>query len=235
MQPFLLLLFVALFFVFLFFLYCLSNEDFVFLRRNVNLEQVFNLAFMSAFASIFAARLLFVLLNFEQKFLNPFVFVLFPYHPGLLLSGGVFGGLLFVFFYSLRKKLPAQRLFDFFSVSLLFTLAVSFVGLTTWAALLKKSLSIATLPPLFYTILSVVFLLVLLPLHRRNDIADGSLGLVFLLGFSSISFLGNILAKPSKLFFFTGVEDITFIVVFVVSLILLARQEKLISLWKNRK
>lgn len=234
MQSFTHLLVLLPFLLFLFLLFVMTHEDFVFLRRSVTTEQVFDMAFLSGLAALLSARLLFVVLNFEQRFLNPFTFLLFPYSPGLSLAGGVFGGLLFVVLYSLKKRMPAARLFDFFATSLLFCLATTFALLTGWGVILQKAaLTPIALLPLSYSVAAVFFIAMLLPLKQRNVVEEGSLGLLFLLFFSCILFIQNLLSKQPTFLIFSSAEDGILIVVFVFSLALLIRQEKLLSLFRK--
>ena len=91
---------------FLFTIYVLSKEDMVFVRKNVSLEQLFTLSFLSLGVSIFFSRLFFVLFNFKTIYLNPLVFFLIFYFPGLSFPGGLLAGAGFVLLYARRKKMP---------------------------------------------------------------------------------------------------------------------------------
>lgn len=134
LMQFLILVLLFCFFIFLFALYLLTRDDFVFIRKDVSLEKVFNMAFTTFAASILGARILYVILNPSSNFFNPLVFLLFPYFPGLSLVGGVGGGVLFLVFLCKYQKLPMGRLLDFFSISFLSALPM---GITVPTGLKK--------------------------------------------------------------------------------------------------
>lgn len=110
--------------IFLFTTYLLSREDFVLLRKNVTVEHVFDIVFLSGMVGLLSARLLFVLLHFKPGYLNPLIFFLVPYFPGLSLVGGVLGVCLFIILYTKQKRLPTARLLDILSLSFLASLSV---------------------------------------------------------------------------------------------------------------
>ena len=78
-------------------LYFLASDDLVLLRKDTSLERVFDMALVMTFSSLLSARILYVVLNPGPGFLNPLVFFLFPYFPGLSLTGALIGAL-FAFF-----------------------------------------------------------------------------------------------------------------------------------------
>src|SRR3989344_3571191 len=104
MQFFFLILLTCLF-IFLYCVYVLTNDDFIFLRRDVTMEKVFNIIFVGSLFSLFTARLFYGLFYSKGIFANVFVFLVFPYFPGLSLLGGVLGAGTFILFLA-RKKDP---------------------------------------------------------------------------------------------------------------------------------
>jgi len=108
--------------LFFFSVYIFSREDFLLIRKNVPVEQIFDFSFLGlVFVTLFA-RITFVLFHFSRIYLNPLIFFLFPYFPGLSLFGGVGGGLIFLCVCTRDKRLPTARIFDIFSLSFLLTL-----------------------------------------------------------------------------------------------------------------
>ena len=79
------------FVVFLFTLFFLSHEDFVFMRSNLPLDRVFNLAFVAGLLAFIFSRILYVFDNPSPALLSPLGFIVFPYFPGLSVVGGVVG------------------------------------------------------------------------------------------------------------------------------------------------
>jgi hypothetical protein len=112
------------FIVFLFVLYLLSREDFVFLRRNVSLEEIFNITFLTSIVALLVARIAYVAFHPKIGYFNPLVFFLIPYFPGLAVTGGIVGSIIFLWFITRKKKFPTGRIFDVFSLSYFFAFSV---------------------------------------------------------------------------------------------------------------
>lgn len=226
---FLLFLFFICFLVFLFSLYVLSRDDYVFLRKNISTEQVFNSAILNILIALFFARLFYVFLNPSLNFLNPLVFLLFPYFPGLSIAGGLMGGIIFLFFYFPKHKMPANRLFDFFLFSFLSVLPIGFLTAELWVLFAEKIKSpLEFLPFLIYTIVFLFFAKVFVPMQKRGEIKGGSLGLLVLISYSIISLFFDIFSKTDKILLFLSKEDFLLILIFLVALFYLNKQEKLI-------
>lgn len=224
MQPFVFLLIFG-FLVFLFCVYLFSHDDFVFLRKKISTERIFNLAFLTAFFGLFFARFFYVLFNFHLSFLNPLVFSLFTYFPGLSLAGGVGGGAVFLLLYAAYRKLPKARLFDVFSLS--FALALS-LGLFINFFLRQK---IAFSLDLIFPIVYLVFFIISTRLFLKAKLKDGSLGTLFLLVFSLAFFIMNRI-KAQNLLLLSN-EDFIFIEMFLLSLVFLVKQENLLARGKK--
>lgn len=95
--------------VYLFTVHLLAKEDLVFVRKNITLETLFNLAFYTCGMGLLASRIVFVALHFKPGYFHPLVFLLFPYFPGLSLVGGIIGAMLFLMLYGKRKKNPGRK------------------------------------------------------------------------------------------------------------------------------
>ena len=226
MQFFILVL-VTCFLIFLFCLYLLANDDFVLLRKDVSTEKVFNIAFLVAIFSLISSRVLFIVLNPSSNFLNPLVFFLFPYFPGLTLTGGAIGGIIAFFILAKRGKFPTARLFDFFSISFLSPMALGFLGYF----LLSKSkfFSFHYIGLIVvYLALFVVFLKILLPRLLSGQLKEGTIGIIFLISFSAISVLENFIGRIGKTFSFT-IEDFILIFTLLISVALLIKREKILE------
>lgn len=181
------LLFIFCFLVFLFCLYSLGNDDLVMLRKNVTAEKIFNLAFLLGFVFLLFARIFYVAFNFRPGFLNPLVFFLFPYFPGLSLMGGVVGTIIFLSIFT-AKKLPGQRFFDLYALCFLLALAIGLLILLPfnhgWDAILLSVLTI-----IFY---GVVFKYISY-LFLRGKLSDGTAGAVVVEIVSFMVFLTDLL------------------------------------------
>lgn len=200
------------FFLFLFTLYILVHDDFIMLRKNVTVEQIFNIAFLVGMISLLSARLVFVAFNFSTAYFNPLVFLLFWYFPGLSFAGGVIGGALFLLFHASKEKLPVSRLIDFFSFALLSVLPIGFIG-TGLAGILS------------YSILLLIFTFFFLPRYKKAAIKEGSLGLYALFFISIIAMCAEFLQKNVKLFAFFSIESFLLLgMAFIFGAVLIKRE-----------
>lgn len=223
-MQFLILILLLAFLIFLFCLYLLAKEELVFVRKNITLEALFNLAFLTGFVGLFSARLLFVILNPSRDYLNPLVFLLFPYFPGLSLVGGIVGGMSFLFYYGKLKKWPTGRIFDYFSLALLASLPFGYLG--TQVINQMGDLFVLIMMPLIYGATLIFFVKILVPLNVRGEIKDGSLGFLFLMVFSFISLLANIVRSDDTLSFLLKIDTILMLLLFFSALALLFVQER---------
>lgn len=214
--------------IFLFTLFLLSREDFIFLRKNVSLYEVFDVAFLVLLFALFFARLCYVIFHFRPTYLNPLVFFLLPYYPGLSLVGGVLGALITILVLTKRHKYPRGRFLDFFAFAFLSALPLG--SLSYLVAGEKQTWFIAALPFLYYTLLFLFFLRVLLPRFIQGQMRDGMLGSLILMNYALFSVvIEGIQATNAGSPFFTPQLGI-FMLLFIVSLIFYLRQGLAISL-----
>ncbi len=209
-------LFVILIFCFFFFLYVtylLSHDDFVILRRDVSMEKIFNAAFLSSFVALFSARLIYVLFHPNNLYFHILGFLLFPYFPGLSLTGGVLGGFGFAAFYLKSRKMPIGRVMDFFSFGFLTTFPL---GIALSLLISRQKLSANFIfPVVLFVAIFIVFLKFVLPRSLGGKLRDGSLTLLFLISFSGFYFIINMLNGR----FFLDEENIFLIVTFFAALV----------------
>ena len=228
MQFFILVLLICLF-VFLYCVYLLANEDFIFLRKDVTMERLFNIIFLGGLISLFVSRLFYGLFYAKNILLNPFAFLLFPYFPGLSLLGGVLGaGVTFLFLRARRKNpLPLGRMSDFFSIAFLITLPIGFLG---YFMLSEDSFSVIRAGSLVitYLILFIIFLRFLLPNLLSGKLKEGTISLVFLVSFSLVNLISNAYPKLNIMDYFKNLENIILVVTLITSLAMLVKQENLI-------
>ena len=193
MQIFFIVLIICLV-LFLFRLYHLANDDYVLIKKNVTLEQVFNCAFIVSLVGLFSARFFYVLFHPLHIYLNILGFILFPYFPGLSLVGGLLGGILALFIYCRKMNFPLGRVFDFFTMALIFVLPVGLVGYF----LLSGSLTTGGLVRLgMYIIIFLSANIFLYPKAPSLEMKEGTSSVLFLIFFSNSS-LNNL--KNSEYF-----------------------------------
>lgn len=225
MQFFFLILLVC-FFIFLYCVFVLANDDFIFLRRDVTMEKLFNTIFLGSFFSLFTARFFYGLFYAKDIFSNLLVFLLFPYFPGLSLLGGVVGIGVYFFFLRTRKKdpLPLGRMSDFFSIAFLISLPVGFISSLMF---LEKGSSIMNLgiQAVLYFILFIIFLKFLLPKLLSGKIKEGSIALLFLISFSLVGLISNLFPKINFLDYFKNFENLISITTVIASAFLLIKRE----------
>lgn len=218
---------VVCFFTFLFTLYGLSKDDFILLRKNISMDQVFNISIIAMIVGLFFARALYVANHFTVSFLNPLVFLALPYFPGISIVGGVIGFVVFILYFASVQKVPTQRLFDFSTVSLLVAMGAGYVLQIALHLIRKKPLPLLEyITPLVLLVLTLVFFFLLLPRYRRGEMKDAHLGLVFLACFFASTLLTDILENGKKLLIVMGVEGLLSLGILIFALSLLLKKER---------
>lgn len=221
MQFFFIILIICLI-LFLFKLYHISNDDFVLAKKNILLEEIFNSAFVCSSVALLFARVFYVLFNPDPVFLNPLGFLLFPYFPGLSLTGGVVGGILSLLIFSKINKFPVSRVFDFFSAAFIFILPIGLMGYI----LLSGNITVGNSVKLaLFTIIFLTSNFYLYPKANALEIKDGTLSMLFLIFFSLISLFGSAIDHPGINYFVSHKENFILILILTFSLVLLVKQE----------
>ncbi|MCL5432928.1 MAG: prolipoprotein diacylglyceryl transferase [Patescibacteria group bacterium] len=214
------------FVIFLFCMYLLTKDDFVILRKNITMEQIFNISFIAFFVAIVFSRIFFVVFTFDEKFLNPLVFLVFPYFPGFSVVGAVFGGLAFFVFKSFKSKMPMRHMLDLYCLSIIPGLIF---GLFIYIVFIQKLIvSFAILIPIFFLGLFIFLTL----FFYRNKFKEGSTGFLFLACFSVILLLSKLI-KTKNLGLLIGNEWIILVLIFLLSAYFFIRQEKIDIKIKN--
>ncbi len=226
MNFFIIVLIIGLF-ISLFSLFLLSRDDLTLLRKDVALDKMFNLFFMDFLVGLFFSRAIFVIFSSPKMFLNPLAFILFPYFPGLSLSGGVVSGILFLVFYCRSNKLPVGRILDFFSLSFMISLPVGYLGY--FALTLGRSIMSAVFS-IVYIILAFIFIKYFYQMLLKGSFRDGSLSLIFFSIFAFTSLAGEIVSKFADLLFLRQPESYLYLLLLIFSIFIFVRQERLIKL-----
>lgn len=213
-------------FIFLYCVYVLGNDDFIFLRKDVTMEGLFNIIFLGSLIGLFTSRLFYGFFYTKTIFLNPLVFALFPYYPGLSLSGAVVGIGAYLVWIKTRKGnlLPLARISDFFSIAFLISLPVGFVGFF----ISSEEVKIAELgaQAVTYFVLFIIFLKFFLPRLLSGKWKEGAITYLFLICFSIVSLISKVFSKISILEYFKNPENAILILIFIVSLGMFLRLKK---------
>ena len=210
------------FFFFLYILYYFSHDDFVIIRKDIPMERVFNLAFLTALIALLTSRLFFAFFNNNPQFLKLLIFFAFPYFPGLSLIGGLLGGSVFIYLYSSVRKLPAGKMFDLIIMSFLSVLPLGF--LLTFILLLGKTTTFFNILFISSILLFLGFAKIIFPFSSRGEVRDGSVGLIFVSVFSLLYFLTKMFLNIDNFSLFEF-ENIVLLVSLFSSLVLLINQE----------
>ena len=221
MQFFIIVLIVCLV-LFLYRIYHLGNDDYVLIKKNISLEEIFNSVILVSLFSLLTSRIFYVVLNPLPAFHSPLGFLLFPYFPGLSATGAVVGGAGVLFVYSRYRKFPIGRIFDFFSISFLFVLPFGFLGYF----LLSGEVTVGALVKL--VIFSVILFftnIYLYPKASALEIKDGTISMLFMIFFSLVSLLGAAIDHPGKNYFLTHRENFILLAFLITSVILFLKQE----------
>lgn len=227
MQFFILVLFICLF-IFLYCVYVLANDDFIFLRRDVTMEKLFNIIFLGGIVSFFSSRLFYGFFHAKIILSNPFYFLLVPYFPGLSLLGGVLGAGAFFLFLATRQRklLPLGRMSDFFSIAFLISLPIGFVGYFMFSqdgmpAIKAGSAAVS------YFILFIIFLKFFLPQLLNGKFKEGTITFLFLIFFSIVSLSSNAFPGINVLDYIKNLENVILIIILISSIAMLFIHENL--------
>ncbi len=172
------------FIIFFYSLYILGKDDYLLIRKNLSLEQLFDFVFIGIFTGIILGEVLSHV--FHPAIGKGFISRLFsPTEASFSLSSIVLGCIFVFYLIGKYRKLPIGRLFDFFSLALLSALPVGYL----LSVLFVKKIDIIyyVFPGFFYLAAQVFFWRFLLPRITSGKLRDGSLCSLFLLTFSIVS------------------------------------------------
>lgn len=205
------------------------------LRKDISTEKIFNLSFITFAVGLFFARGFYAIFSDIKLLLKPLNFILFPYFPGLSLTGGMLGGAVFLIYYLKIKKMPLERLLDFFSISILSALPVGYLGYFLFM-LPKTFVWDAVILTVVYVIFFVGFIKFLcFDLLLKGKLKDGTIGTLFLISFSLISFLDGIVVRFKNFGFLDQPQNYILFGAFLISLVFFIDQENLIGKFSKRK
>ncbi len=200
--------------IFLFSLYVFSKDDFVLLRKNVTQNTIFDFAFLTGIVGLFFSRLVYVLSHFSPLFLNPLVFFVIPYFPGLSFAGLLLGGAATVYLLAIRKKVPVGRVFDIFSFALLITSTISFLENAVVHVLHKAYLVAGA-----YGILTILLCSTYVVAHGifiKSSWKDGKISLLLL----SVIALAAIIGEEVRMQFQSVNGEVPYFLVFLIFLLI---------------
>lgn len=158
-------------FISLFILYSIARHDFVLLRQNISLRQMFDSAFILIFVAFFVGRLFFAFDSGHYDILHPLKFLYIAKYWGIILSISYLGGFASLYFL-FRKKKNIFRIFDIYFIS--------FYPLLILDIILKEQ-SGALLPVKIGFLVIALFLFIwFLRMHKNFTVKDGFLAFCIL-------------------------------------------------------
>lgn len=165
------LLFLTAVIICIFILYILSKQDFVLLRQNISLAQVFDLAILTALFGFFFARLFFIVTSSRFDLLFPLKFFHLLKFPGFSMLGFILGSAIYLFL-TLRKKKSLGRIYDIF--------CISFMPAYIFALIMRTyNAQFLVFPVLLFFVTSGI-LIFFIRSHYKYLLRDGSVSLIFL-------------------------------------------------------
>ncbi|HSW87989.1 MAG TPA: prolipoprotein diacylglyceryl transferase family protein [Candidatus Saccharimonadales bacterium] len=212
---------VISFFISLFSLYSWAKDDFILLRKNITLEQIFNYAFINVWVMLLSARIFYVFFNPSLRYINPLIFLIFIYFPGLSLTGGIIGSLIFLFFLSRKKNVPRGRLYDIFALAFLSGLVCNiFLSQVVSLIFLKKISLVMIAAMVVFLIISIIFSVI----FKKDTAKDGTIAISTVSLFSLVSILEKVFTTVNKKSLLLDKECIILVILLLINAILLIRQ-----------
>jgi hypothetical protein len=199
----------------------MTREDYGLMRRNISMEQLYNVAFVVLLCSLFFARLVFILFNFHLFYLNPVVFLALPYFSGLSLLGGVFGLFIGLGIVCYQKKYPWRKFFDFFSIAFACGLPVAAFG-TNFLHSKSFFLPLA-ITLIFYVLMGILGIGVFYRRILVSKITDGVTTQIFLISIS-VAYLLQLFLRVYSVTFLKSPEAIGFLLLGVSQIVLVIIQ-----------
>jgi len=204
-----------------FILFSLSRHDFVLIRQNISLTQIFDLALVSIFFAFITGRLLFVLNNFDLDLLHFVRFFYFIKFPGTSTLGFFIGGILSILFF-LKKRKSIKRIFDIF--------ILSFLPIYSFNIIFRNYPSNIIIIPVVLFIFSWIIFFIFLDFHNKYKIKDGNISLLIFILLALDSFVLQIYSQNAyRIFLGLSVLQIISIIVVLVSIVLMILERK----WKH--
>ncbi len=207
-----LLLLLALFLLFLFTFYSIVKDDFYFIRKNITLDDLFDTVITGIFWGGILSRIVFAAEHFQPG-KNVIGLLFFPPSPGFSFQGMIIGSLLVFFIVTKRRHILTWKFLDYVAISYLSVFPLLF--LTVFSNIYIF---------LIYTVLFLFFFFVLLPMNNRGVFKEGNIALLFLIMFSLVSLLDDVVAlyRNNAL---PAIEDYVYICIFLFASLLLIRTQ----------
>lgn len=198
----------------LFLLYTLSKNDFILLRKNITIHQVFNFAFIILLCTYFFGRIFYIVNSQKLLLLNPLAFMHIFKFPGFSLLGAFVGGIILLSILVKDKK-ALPRIFDIFYLSFFpfFSLSLLFIPFNFFVIQISAF------------ILSFIILFTLLKFHHDYTFRDGSLFFVILMLVFLTTCIADVFIKQKTVLYMLSFSQLMSGVGFLLSVVFLIKNE----------
>src|SRR3989344_6655980 len=151
-------IFLICIFISSFLLFVFSRHDFVLLRQNISLAQIFDLAIFVVVFAFLGGRIFFILNNFDVQLLHVLRFFHVLKFPGISSLGFALGGALAVVIFFGKKK-AVGRILDIFSIA--------FFPLYIFSIVSVKYQTNLIFVPIIFTVLSILLFAFFVKSHNK--------------------------------------------------------------------
>lgn len=195
-----------------FILHTLSKNDFVLLRENISLQQIFDSVFICIILSFFAGRAFYIFDTFSFDYFHILKFLHIVRFSGFSFFGFIVGISISLFILFYRKK-AMKRIYDIFSLSLFPLLILTGVFSPENGVLMAVKY--------LYLFLLVIIYGFLLSFHKNYTLKDGSISLILLIGFAIFEIVFPEVASKKILFDFFSIVQVTSLLIVMSAIVAL--------------
>jgi hypothetical protein len=191
----------------MFLVYSLAKSDFVLLRKNVSLHELFDGIIISMAVGLFLARVFYIIELQEFSWFHPFRFVHLARLPGLSIFG-FFIGVLPVLYLFLKRKKVLLRVYDI--------VFISFLPLFMFS-LITRTYSLVIPGYIVQVLLAFAGLLVLwicTKFYHNYTLKDGGIAMIILMFFSIDLLIYGFVAKYSPLVSILSFSQLSAVILF---------------------
>lgn len=211
-------------------------------RHKYDIKALENMAFYTIICGLFGARLWYVLFNLSE-YKDNLLEVFAVWHGGLAIHGGIFGGLLFLFFYCRKHKFHYLKIVDIAIPALLIGQIIgrwgNFFNQEAHGGLVSRafleSVHIPSFiingmfingqyyhPTFFYeSIFNILILVFILIIRRSKYIKEGTIFSIYLMGYGLLRFFIESLRTDSLMLGSIRVAQVISIIFYLIGSILL--------------
>jgi len=186
------ILLIPVIFLCFFLLYMFSKQDFVLLRQNISLSEIFDLSALTLITGFIFGRIFYILNVFNFQLFNILQFFHLFRFPGISNLGFFTGGAIAIYML-FRNQKGMSRIFDIFSLSFfplfVFIILVEFIEKHSWY-LLGAVLTISVISFIFF-----------IKSHSRYILRDGGISIIFYIYLALITLISQFLLKNGYMIF----------------------------------